>query len=697
MNFFTADIELKLDSAKVKAQLDKARGLVTRTVDRIEKTFKRMSASFKSAFDKMVRVAKVGALALAGAFLLVTRAAMKQEDVEKRLAITLKATQHAAGLTKRELLEQAAALQKVTRFGDESIIALQTMLLTFKSIKGDVFQRATEATLDMATGMAAVTGRTVDLSASSIQLGKALNDPMVGMTALSRVGVKFTDQQKKMVQQFMDTNQIAKAQDLILTELEGQFGGMAKDVDTASGALKQMWNAIGDVAEAIGKPFLSSIKETAREINQWAVDNEEKIGIMSSKVVAHIGFIKDILGDLISFATNDFTAGWGVVWDLFVQTIELGGKLAIDVAFRTGRGIAQAIKKGMAGPGRGGFAKAEDMFEQLYGRPPEERNFFQKQSEGLLVGYKKFYAGADNLIMQNLARQQMLQEATESTFAGFNETAGKTWKEYKENSLKILEAANVDIIGSQEKLMARLSEIDAGLGNEGEAEERMQIEATRLREAEAQQKEVSQSVANHWNQAGNRIQASLSDVFMDLGNKAITFEQGLINVFDGIQQSFMQMASDMLAEWIRVQAEMLIRQQMTGAAGGAGAGFGGLLAGLFGGGGPQVMAAGTAQAATGMGLGEIGATFVSGHNGIPSDYLPRLHKGLAPDEFGAILQKGEEVTPKDQVGRGRPIININVSAIDGPGTFAFLSDNSKMLAAVMDREMNNNNPSRRRQ
>ena len=694
MNFFTADIELKVDPEKIKGQLAKARSLVTRTVDKIEKSFKRMSAAFKSAFDKMVRVAKVGALALVGAFVLVTRAAMKQEDVEKRLAITLKATGHAAGLSAQQLIKQAAAIQKVTRFGDESVIALQTMLLTFKSIKGDIFQRATEATLDMAVGMAAVSGRTVDLSASSIQLGKALNDPLVGMTALSRVGVKFTDQQKKMVEQFMLTNQIAKAQDLILTELEGQFGGMARDVDTASGALRQMWNALGDVAEAIGRPFLSSIKETAREISQWAVDNEKKIGIMSSKVVAHIGFIKDILMDLIAFAKTDFSAGWEVVWKLFVQMIELGGRLAMDAAFRTGRGIWKAAKKGIGGPTGKELTAAEKEFETLYGRAP-------KVTHALLgfKGWQRWYDEADQALMDNLISQKRLQETSESTFKGFSDTAAQTFKAYKEKALGTLEESNVDIEASHQKLIDRLKEIDAefvaGKDVTGKEQDTI-VGAGGLQDVEDRQKETSINVANYWRQAGNRIQYGMADVFMDLGNRAITFEQGLISVFDGIQQSFMQMASDMLAEWIRVQTEMLIRQQMTGGAGAGGAGgFGALLGGLFGGGGPQVMAAGTAQATTGMGLEQIGQTFITGHRGIPADYMPRLHNGLKPDEFGAILQKGEEVIPKNNAGQ-KQTININVSAIDGPGTFDFISQNSDLLATAIEAEMNVNHPFRRK-
>ena len=137
MNFMTAEVEVKVDDSKLKTQLARARSAVTKTVDRIKASFKKMGVAFKAVFTKMVRYAKWGALAIAGAFLLVTRAAMKQEDVMKRLEITLKATGYAAGFTSKQLAEQASDLQKVTRFGDETIIAMQTMLLTFKSIKGD--------------------------------------------------------------------------------------------------------------------------------------------------------------------------------------------------------------------------------------------------------------------------------------------------------------------------------------------------------------------------------------------------------------------------------------------------------------------------------------------------------------------------------------------------------------------------------
>ena len=43
---------------------------------------------------------------------------------------------------------------------------------------------------------------------------------------------------------------------------------------------------------------------------------------------------------------------------------------------------------------------------------------------------------------------------------------------------------------------------------------------------------------------------------------------------------------------------------------------------------------------------------------------PRLHNGLAPDEFPAVLQRGERVVPKGRAGQ-MPSVTINVQAPRG--------------------------------
>ena len=99
MKFLTASVEIKVDDSRLKTQLAKVKSAVTRTVEKIKASFRKMGASFKAVFSKMARVAKWGSLAIAGAFFFITKAAMKQEDVIERLNITLKATGNAAGFT----------------------------------------------------------------------------------------------------------------------------------------------------------------------------------------------------------------------------------------------------------------------------------------------------------------------------------------------------------------------------------------------------------------------------------------------------------------------------------------------------------------------------------------------------------------------------------------------------------------------
>lgn len=99
------------------------------------------------------------------------------------------------------------------------------MLLTFTNIGKDVFPDATSTMLDMATAMnGGLTPSAEQLKGTSIQLGKALNDPISGISALSKVGVTFTEQQKKQIEAMVQAGDAAGAQKLILAELGREFG-----------------------------------------------------------------------------------------------------------------------------------------------------------------------------------------------------------------------------------------------------------------------------------------------------------------------------------------------------------------------------------------------------------------------------------------------------------------------------------------
>ena len=238
-----------------------------KTIDDAEKTSNKLINSFKALAGPVA----IGAV-LAGVIKIgkeSERAFQIQEAAEKTLEQTIKATGSAAGLTAIELTNLASSLQEVTTYGDEAIIGAESLLLTFKDIGEDVFPRALESILDVSQAMG--TG----LKESSVQLGKALNDPVGGISALTRVGIQFTDAQKDLIKSFVESGETAKAQSVILDELESQFGGVARAAaQTSEGGVKQLNNSYGDLQETIGgvisgalTPYRANLKKEIDSVN----------------------------------------------------------------------------------------------------------------------------------------------------------------------------------------------------------------------------------------------------------------------------------------------------------------------------------------------------------------------------------------------------------------------------------------------
>lgn len=121
---------------------------------------------------------------------------------------------------------------------------------------------------------------------------------------------------------------------------------------------------------------------------------------------------------------------------------------------------------------------------------------------------------------------------------------------------------------------------------------------------------------------------------------------------------------DMIDAMIRDLLRMAAYQNITGPLFG---GISGAIGNLFGGGttGLHIGAGGTT--AFGMHGGGIAGQDSSFTRTLPGglfSHAPRLHSGLMPDEFPAILQKGEAVIPKDAVGGGAGDTNVFIYAVD---------------------------------
>jgi hypothetical protein len=108
------------------------------------------------------------------------------------------------------------------------------------------------------------------LSKKAILVGKALNDPIYGLTSLRRVGVTFSDDQIKLITHLENTNHTIAAQKIVLRELRSEFGGSAKALgQTLPGQLnilrEQLRNFAADALEhAI--PVLQTVIGLGRDV-----------------------------------------------------------------------------------------------------------------------------------------------------------------------------------------------------------------------------------------------------------------------------------------------------------------------------------------------------------------------------------------------------------------------------------------------
>jgi hypothetical protein len=232
--------------------------------------------------------------------------AMDAQNVLAQLNQVIESTGGAAGVTSEEIQNMAGELQKVTRFSDEAIIGGQNLLLTFTNIGKDVFPEATEIMLDMSQALGQ------DLKGSAIQLGKALQDPIMGVNVLRRVGVNFTEEQQNVIKSLVETGDLMGAQKLILAELSKEFGGSAKAAgETFAGRLDILKNQFSEIKERVGNALLPVLERFAGFLQEKLAD--PRVEAFLNALVERIGQLGSRLSEIL-----DFFASGGSLTEFFV-------------------------------------------------------------------------------------------------------------------------------------------------------------------------------------------------------------------------------------------------------------------------------------------------------------------------------------------------------------------------------------------
>ena len=181
-----------------------------------------------------------------------------------------------------ELKKQAAELEKLGTVEEDKILgAVTDQLLTFNKITEENFKRAQVAVLDISTKLSESGVPSFgEMQGMALKLGKALENPISGMTMLARSGVQFSEQEKKVIKDLAEHNKLGEAQAMILDLVNQKFGGQYAKMKEGMGAMDMFKNSVTHLSEAIGQGMAGSVISVAKGLTSlidWITRNIEGI------------------------------------------------------------------------------------------------------------------------------------------------------------------------------------------------------------------------------------------------------------------------------------------------------------------------------------------------------------------------------------------------------------------------------------
>ncbi|MGY6273456.1 phage tail length tape measure family protein [Achromobacter denitrificans] len=284
------DLLMKTGSFETDAQ--RASKTAEKRFKEIEKQAKDTATNVSNAFAGLLSGALLG-VGFGTAFGKFIEETKNAQSEQAQLAAVLKSTGNAAGFTAAELNKMASGMAGFVSEGD--INRAQTRLLSYTGVVGEEFPRALQAAIDMSVRL----GMTVEQSAETV--GKALDIPSKGLTALSKQGFRFTEDQKKLVESLEATGRVAEAQDVVLTALEASYGGAAEAArNTLGGALQALQNQIDDLMTG-DDGSVNGLTEAVNDFTDLLGSSETK-----ATFAAFTKFLAEVATGLVT-VINEFT------------------------------------------------------------------------------------------------------------------------------------------------------------------------------------------------------------------------------------------------------------------------------------------------------------------------------------------------------------------------------------------------------
>ena len=347
----------------------------------------------------MERTSLVGAGAtiaistLAAAFAYATREAYKSELTMARMDGVIRATGQAAGLTTEDLESMAQRISYATLASTDEIRNASAQLLTFKSVGSDAFERVLYASQDLAeTGFGSV-------ESSAVALGKAIENPTIGLAALREKGISFTDAQRDMIIDMVRLGDESKAAATLLEIVESQVGGVAKTVadTTAAGKLDTLTQQFSELAREISKSSgaltafkaMLDLTSAAVKATTAAVSNSDEAQLRRANERLQLLFQNQATAQAAIDRFNKKGDNRSIGYSEAVTRLK-GANDAVEKALNERNGIQERLDREQRRKINEGFVAASKAEDQRRERQRLAANQLQKDRDEILDGSRQF-------------------------------------------------------------------------------------------------------------------------------------------------------------------------------------------------------------------------------------------------------------------------------------------------------------------
>jgi len=547
------------------------------------------------------------------------------EEIENRLRFALEAQGYAWGDLKHAVDEFAASVQASTRYSDEEARkALTDMLMYTRDF--EKAQKASRLAMDMSvrTGM--------DLVSTSRYIGMAMSG---NIDMLGRWIPELRDLDSKLGSNATQAEKAAYA----MKTLQEKFGGTAQaDMTTYAGKVQAFKNSWSDLQETLGRKLLPTLKDTFDWLKK-VIDKADEFaqGKPSEK------------GPRVELAAIEKQISF---YENFLKKAE-SGKAGVSYSLPTEAAADLRAKIEQLKEQKRQLKEMADVIDTLEGEdrlpvvslrdlpPPADPKLLEKireqeekiREQGLesLGKYLDDEQALRDAAWTEISRQQVEEYATlkkldDNYLSGLMENMGDFVDETDAHNLQIIQFKREEY-----ELLKKLDDdyLSDLMANMGDFEE----DATgHFRNIAEDNRRLAQESEKRWSDAAHVVSGAFEAGFFDLFKKGI----------EELDDVFMAFLNNLVESLFRAMAQMLTNLALFGNVGGAGQGS---LGGIFG------YFAANAKHDGGVGPGEGTLRL-----------LPRLHGGLMPGEYAAVLRKDEGVfTPEQMKALGRNEVGVVIN------------------------------------